>query len=63
MKDYAFLTLATKKARDSILDHGLLYNHEKLKTSVTHDRDASNSSEVCVGTTLVVNNLPQIEWQ
>ena len=30
-KTYAFLTLATKEVRDSILEYGLLNNHKKLK--------------------------------
>lgn len=34
-KGYAFLTLATKETQDSIMAHGLVYNHEKLKISVT----------------------------
>lgn len=33
-KGYAFLTLA-EETQDSIIAHGLVYNHEKLKVSVT----------------------------
>ena len=60
---HTFLILATKEARDSILEHNLVYNHEKLKVSVTHDRDSRNPSELRISKTLVVNNLPQKEFQ
>jgi hypothetical protein len=62
-KNYAFLALTTKEARELILEHGLLNNHEKIKVIMTHDHDANNLSEVCISTTLVVINLPQKESQ
>lgn len=63
MNVYAFLNLATKESKDSILEHDLLYNHEKIMVSITHDRDANNPSELCINITLVVNNLPQKDSQ
>ena len=51
------------EARDLILQHGLLNNHEKLKVIIIHNQDANNLSELRISTTLVVNNLPQKESQ
>ena len=62
-KNYAFLTLTTEEARDTVLKDGLTYNHEKLQVSITRDRGASNPSELRISTTLVANNLPQRETQ
>ena len=62
-KDFAFLTLATEEARDAILEGGLKYKYEKLHVNIPRDREAGNSSELRISTTLVVNNLPQKESQ
>ena len=62
-KNYAFLALTTKEARNLILEHGLLNNHKKIKIIITHDHDANILSKVCISTTLVVINLPQKESQ
>lgn len=64
LKDCTILVIvATKEARDSVLQHGLLYNHEKLKVNVIRDWDTNNLSEIHITRTLVVNNLPQKESQ
>ena len=62
-KNFAFLTLATKEARDFVLKGGLIYNKERLQVSVTRDRSAGNPSDLRISTTLVANNLPQREPQ
>ena len=62
-KTFAFLTLTTEEARDTVLKEGLTFNHEKLHVSVTRDRGTGNPSELRISTTLVANNLPQRESQ
>ena len=62
-KDFAFITLTTEEARDDILSNGLTYRSEKLKVSITRDKDIGNLSELRISTTLVANNLPQRESQ
>ena len=60
-KTFAFLTLTTEEARDTVLTDGLTFNQEKLHVCVTRDRGADNQSELRISTTLVANNLPQRE--
>ena len=62
-KDFAFITLTTEEARDDILHNGLSYHSERLKVSMTKDKEAGNTSELRISTTLVANNLPQRESQ
>jgi hypothetical protein len=62
-KDFAFITLTTEEARDDILNNGLTYHSERLKVSITKDKDAGHPSELRISTTLVANNLPQRESQ
>ena len=62
-KDFAFITLTTEEARDDLLNNGLTYRSEKLKVSLTKDKDSVNLSELRISTTLVANNLPQRESQ
>ena len=62
-KTFAFLTLTTEEARDSVLNEGITFNHEKLHVSITRDRGTDNPSELRISTTLVANNLPQRESQ
>lgn len=57
-KDFAFLTLATKEARDTLLEFDIIFNFEKIKRSVGRDKDSKNPSELCVSTMLVANKLP-----
>ena len=62
-RDFAFLTLTTEEAKEDILRNGLIYRSEKLKVSITKDKDIGNISELRISTTLVANNLPQRESQ
>ena len=62
-KDFAFITLTTEEAREDILNNGLTFHAERLKVSLTKDKDMSNPSELRISTTLVANNLPQRESQ
>jgi hypothetical protein len=62
-KDFAFITLTTEEARNDILTNGLTYHSERLKVSITKDKDVGNPSELRISTTLVANNLPQRESQ
>ena len=62
-RDFAFVTLTTEESRDDILNNGLNYHSERLKVSITKDKDADNLSELRISTTLVANNLPQRESQ
>ena len=62
-RDFAFITLTTEEARDDILNNGLIYRSEKLKVSITRDKNIGNISELRISTTLVANNLPQRESQ
>ena len=62
-KDFSFITLTTEEARDDILNNGLTYHSERLKVSITKDKDAGHPSELRISTTLVANNLPQRESQ
>ena len=62
-KTFAFLTLTTEEARDTVLTDGLTFNQEKLHVCITRDRGAGNQSELRISTTLVANNLPQRETQ
>ena len=62
-KDYAFITLTTEEAQDDILTNGLTFQSERLKVSITKDKDTGNPSELRISTTLVANNLPQRESQ
>ena len=61
-KDFAFVTLTTEEARDDILSNSLTYHSERLKVSITKDKDMGNLSELRISTTLVANNLPQREF-
>jgi len=62
-KDFAFLTLITEASQDSILSQAISYHHEKLRVSVTWDKEAISPLELCISTIIVVNNLPQKESQ
>ena len=62
-KDFAFITLTTKETRNDIFTNGLLYRSEKLKISITKDKNVGNILELRISTTLVANNLPQGESQ
>ena len=62
-RDFAFITLTTEEARTEILTNGLIYHSERLKVSITKDKDMGNISELRISTTLVANNLPQREAQ
>lgn len=63
-KDFAFITLTTEEARDDLLTNGLTFHNEKLKVSITKDKDTgTHPSELRISTTLVANNLPQRESQ
>ena len=62
-KDFTFLALTTEEAREDIITNGLTYHSEKLKVSITKDKDIGNLSELRISTTLVANNLPQCESQ
>ena len=62
-KDFAFITLTAEEARDNILNNGLTFQSERLKVSITKDKDTGNPLELRISTTLVVNNLPQRESQ
>ena len=44
-KDFAFITLTTKESKDDILNNGLIYHSERLKVSITKDKDTGNLSE------------------
>ena len=57
-KDFAFITLTTDEAREDIFTNGLTYLSERLKISVTKDKEMDNPSELRISTTLVANNLP-----
>ena len=61
--DFAFITLTTEEARDDILTNGLAYHSERLKVSLTKDKNMGNLSELKISTTIVANNLPQRESQ
>ena len=62
-KDFAFITLTAEEAREDILNNGLTFQSERLKVSITKDKDSGNPSELRIITTLVANNLPQRESQ
>ena len=62
-KDFAFITLTTEEAKNDILTNGLIYQGERLRVSITKDKDMGHSSELRISTTLVANNLPQRESQ
>ena len=61
--DFAFITFTMEESRDDILHRGLTYHSERLKVSITKDKDSGNFSELGISTTLVANNLPQMESQ
>lgn len=61
--DFAFITLTTEESRDDILRNGLTYHSERLKVSITKDKDTGNFSKLRISTTLVSNNLHQRESQ
>lgn len=44
-KDFVFLTLVSEEARDSLLSSGITYAHERIKVSITRDKDMGNPSE------------------
>ena len=60
-RDFAFITLTTEEAREDVFQNGLTYHSERLKVSLTKDKDLGNTSELKISTTLVANNLPQRE--
>ena len=62
-RDFAFITLTTEEAKLDLLNNGVTYHSEKLKVSLTKDKDVGNPSELRLSTTLVVSNLPQRESQ
>ena len=62
-KDFAFITLTTEEAKEDILTNGLTFHSERLKVSVTKDKEVGNPSELRISTTLVANNLPQRKSQ
>ena len=62
-RDFAFITLTTEESRDDIFSNGLTYRSERLKVSITKDKDTGNLSELRISTTLVATNLPQREPQ
>ena len=62
-RDFAFITFTTEEAKTDILHNGIIYNSERLKVSLTKDKDAGNPSELRISTTLVATNLPQRESQ
>jgi len=62
-RDFAFITLTTEEAREDVLQNGLTFHSERLKVSLTKDKDLGNTSELKISTTLVAYNLPQREAQ
>ena len=40
-KDFAFITATTEESRDDILTNGLTYHSERLKVSITRDKDTA----------------------
>lgn len=62
-KNFAFLTLASAEASDSLQSSGITYAHEKIKVGATHDVDIGNPSELRISTTIIANNLPQKDSQ
>lgn len=62
-KDFAFITLTTEESRDDIRNNSLIYHYERLKVSITKDKDIGNLLELRINTTVVANNLPQRESQ
>ena len=62
-RDFAFITLTTEEAKLDLLNNGIVYHSERLKVSLTKDKDVGNPSELRVSTTLVARNLPQRESQ
>ena len=62
-RDFAFITLTTEEAKEDVLQNGLTYHSERLKVSLTRDKDLGNTSELKISTTLVTHNLPQREAQ
>jgi hypothetical protein len=62
-RDFAFITLTTEDAKLDLLNNGIVYHSERLKVSLTKDKDIGSPSELRVSTTLVARNLPQRESQ
>lgn len=58
-RDFAFITLTTEEAKTDLLNNGITYHSERLKVSLTKDKDVGNPSELRISTTLVASNLPQ----
>lgn len=56
-KDFAFITLTTKEARNNILNNGLTYHSKHLKVSITKDKDTNHPSELRISSTLVAMAL------
>jgi hypothetical protein len=55
--------LPSKRQKKDIISNGLIYRSERLKVSITKNKDIGNLSELRIKTTLVANNLPQRESQ
>jgi hypothetical protein len=47
-RDFAFITLTTEEAKTDLLNNGITYHSERLKVSLTKDKDAGNPSELRV---------------
>jgi hypothetical protein len=58
MKDFTFLTFATDEARDNLLKCELIYTREKIKVSITRDKEVGITLELHISTTLIAHNLP-----
>ena len=41
-KDFAFLNLISKEARDVVLKYGLVFQHEKNQVSITRDKETTS---------------------
>jgi hypothetical protein len=62
-RDFAFITLTTEETKTDLLNNGITYHSERLKVSLTKDKDVGNPSDLRISTTLVASNLPQSESQ
>jgi hypothetical protein len=62
-RDFAFITLTTEETKTDLLNNGITFHSERLKVSLTKDKNIGNPSELKISTTLVASNLPQRESQ
>lgn len=60
-EDFAFITLMTQEWSEDILINGPIYHSERLKISITKDKEMDNLSSFRINTTIVANNLHQRE--